>query len=402
MYGQSGIEAAKHLGHRFERGQGFVYPIDVHPQLLVRDQMKARAKTSNPDYILNVGDNFYWAGIEDKCGAADITKLYSNGGTGVEKVNQFQAFFEEVYNGPGLDGKQWLGVLGNHDFGGWLFSHAWDQMIGYTWSTESTGRWMTPALYWRSHVRYPDFTVDYYFLDTNVWDAMDPHNYSPHNICGIQHNPGGAQCPGGLNSIWACPAWFKDLWKKQKDWLEEVVPLSTADWRIVVTHFPPYFGMDDWKWLANRHQFDLIVTGHRHSQFTRTVGDKSQLIWPDWGKEAYKAGFTDFLDPISWVVSGGGGGVTSEHAPAYDGNDDQYGFMDLTLSKESLTVEAITHSGVQRRKIVVGHVFNHTSTTSTTTTTSTMTVTITTTTTSTTSTTYDMLRWIKWKVTGPV
>jgi hypothetical protein len=402
MYGKSGLEAAKHLSHRFERGQGFVYQIDVHPQLLVRDQMKYRAEHSKPDYILNVGDNFYWAGVEDWCGAGDISIPYSNGGTGVDKVNQFQEFYEKIYNGPGLDGKQWLGILGNHDYGGWLFNHAWDQMIGYTWSTQSTGRWMTPSLYWRSTVRYPTFSVDYYFLDTNVWDALDPHNYSPHNICSLQHQGGQSNCPGGLNSVWTCPGWFKDLWKKQKDWLAEVVPTSTADWRIVVTHFPPYFGMWDWKWMAKQHQFDLIVTGHRHSQFTRTVNDKSTLIWPDWGANAFKAGYTDFLDPVSWVVSGGGGGVTSEHAPDVNGWDDQYGFMDLTLTKEELIVEAITHSGKLRRKMVIGHVFNHTSTTSTSTTSSTQTISTTTTTTTTTSTTYDMLTWIEWKVRGPL
>jgi hypothetical protein len=217
------------------------------------------------------------------------------------------------------------------------------------------------------------------------------------------------------------------MWQKQKDWLDEVVPLSTAEWRIVVTHFPPYFGMDDWKHMAKQHQFDLIISGHRHSQFTRTVGDKSQLIWPDWGENAFKAGYTDFLDPISWVVSGGGGGVTSEHAPDTAGNDDQYGFMDLMLSKEKLTVESISHSGVKRRYVEVGHVFNHTSTTSTsttatsststrtsstssttttststtsTTTTTTPTFTSSTTSTTTTSTTYGIVRWMQFKVYG--
>jgi hypothetical protein len=365
LYGASGIEAAKHLSHRFERNQGFVWQVDQHPQLLVRDQMRNRAAWAKPDYILNVGDNFYWAGLEDWCGAGDISALYSNGGTGTSKVNQFQDFYENVYVGQGLDGVQWLGILGNHDYGGWLFNHAWDQMIGYTWTNGPQGRWMTPALYWRSTVRYPTFSVDYYFLDTNVWDALDPHNPSPHNICGVQH-ASGASCPGGLSNVWTCPAWFQNLWNQQKDWLGEVVPLSTADWRIVVTHFPPYFGMPDWKWMAPTYKIDLIVTGHRHSQYVHNIYDEGTLIWPDWGANAPAAGYTDFLNPVSWVVSGGGGGVTSEHAPDPSGNDDQYGFVDLTLTKENLTVEAITHSGALRKTIVVGHVWNRTSTTTTT------------------------------------
>jgi hypothetical protein len=114
------------------------------------------------------------------------------------------------------------------------------------------------------------------------------------------------------------------------------------------------------------------------------------LIWPDWGANAAQAGWTDFLDPVSWVVSGGGGGVTSEHAPDVSGNDDQYGFMDLTLTKEELTIEAISHSGAIRRKMAIGHVWNHTSTTTTSTTSQT-------TSTTTTSTTYGLMTWLEWK-----
>merc|ERR1719436_2309473 len=111
--------------------------------------------------------------------------------------------------------------------------HAWDQAIGYTWSNTGTGRWLTPALYWRVTVRYPHFSVDYYFMDTNVWDALDPHVQSPHNICGQQHNPSNARCPAGLSSIGKCKDWFQKLWSNQKRWLDEVVPKSTAHWRIV-------------------------------------------------------------------------------------------------------------------------------------------------------------------------
>merc|ERR1711874_320411 len=96
----------------------------------------------------------------------------------------------------------------------------------------------------------------------------------------------------------------------------------------------------------------------------RNKGDKPILIWPEWGhKMAVKEGYTDFLDPTAWVVSGGGGGVTSEHVPKADGTDDQYGFMDMTLSKESLKIEAISHGGQLRRTIVIEHNYAHGKTT---------------------------------------
>jgi hypothetical protein len=357
------IEAASHLSHRWGQAYKFVWPVDQKAQSMIAGQMAKRATFSKPDYVLNVGDNFYWAGVEDHCGAPDITETYSGGGTALHKqnpVDQFQVLFEDMYKGPEIDGKPWLGVLGNHDYGGWRMDHAWDQAIGYTWSQKGTGRWITPALYWQVKVNYPDFSVDYYFLDTNIWDALDPKENNPHNICSEAHNPKDAKCPGGPMSIWQCESWFDKLWNEQKNWLEDVVPKSTADWRIVVTHFPPYWGKHEWKKLGEKHEIDLVVTGHRHSQFTRQVGDKAILIWPEWGKEAaLKEGYTDFMDPTAWVVSGGGGGVTSEHVPQSDGTDDQYGFMDLTLEKDKLTIEAISHGGILRRTMVVEPHYPH-------------------------------------------
>lgn len=62
-------------------GCGFVKNVDDKPQLLVAEAFKARAALKDPQllegkahkamgsrYILNVGDNFYWGGIEKTCG----------------------------------------------------------------------------------------------------------------------------------------------------------------------------------------------------------------------------------------------------------------------------------------------------------------------------------------------
>ena len=54
---------------------------------------------NNPDYLLNVGDNFYWGGIFGKCGDTPMSKIND-----VTRA-QFNWIFENVYKGPGLDGK---------------------------------------------------------------------------------------------------------------------------------------------------------------------------------------------------------------------------------------------------------------------------------------------------------
>jgi len=298
--------------------------VDDRAQQRVAGQMRRRAAESNPDYVLNAGDNFYWGGIQTLCGA----RPYAQVDTG-----QWGPIYEEVYRGPGLDGKQWLGVLGNHDYGGFTFSSGWDQVIGYTWGgpPPCTGRWMTPAQYWSARAEYPDFSVDYFFLDTNVFDAFDPHDNPDHNICSLQHTPNGASCGAqGPSSVWDCPAWFRRLWRDQTDWLQRRLSNSSADWQVAVTHFPPTFGRAGWERLVERHGIDLIVSGHVHQQ------------------EVHYMEAGNFLRPTAWIVSGGGGGITSEGVPDAEGADDQYGFFDITLFKEEILIQAISHGGQVR------------------------------------------------------
>lgn len=298
----------------------FVYGVDDRAQQRVAEQMASRAKRRSPDYVINGGDNFYWGGLDIACGITARNFV---------PTGQLEWNFEKVYTGPGLDGKPWLGVLGNHDYGGFRFDRGWDQLISYTWGPGK--RWVMPAQYWASTVRYPGFSVDYFFADTNVFNAEEPHADPEHNICSAIHTPPGASCGvEGPANITECRPWFEKLWGLQKVWLEERLGNSTADWQIVVTHFPPYFGKEYWTDLAHRHGIDLIISGHVHKQ------------------ELHTHGAENFLKPTSWLVSGGGGGITSENIPDEVGHDDQYGFYEMTLTKEVIEVQAISHGGVLR------------------------------------------------------
>jgi len=338
------IAPAVHVEKR--ENQEFVPGVDDNAQFRVRDVMRGRAPASRPDYVVNVGDNFYWAGIERGCLDGAITDV----GT-----PQFEEIYEKVYTGDGLDGRQWLGVLGNHDYGGFRFEQGWDKAIGYTWAS-SSGRWMTPALYYVVKVWYHNFAVDYIFMDTNVFDALDPSDPSSHNLCSAEYNPEGASCePVGPTSVWDCPYWFKGLWERQKGWLDDSVPGMTGDWRIVVTHFPPYWGADDWVELTKKHELDLIITGHRHSQHIYVHDDFGEQIWPDDPTQLK----TDFLNLTAYFVSGGGGGITSERKPEGSGEDDEYGFMDMVITKDLIKVEALSHGGQIRRVATINHEYAH-------------------------------------------
>jgi hypothetical protein len=184
-------------------------------------------------------------------------------------------------------------------------------------------------LYYSAKVIYADFSVDYYFIDTNVWDVWQPAAEAHHNICSQAHNPPAPQDNCGMTgpvSAEDCAQWFHNMWTAEKAWLQSSVPKSQAEWQIVVTHFPPEgtWGGPEWASLASQLGLDMLLVGHRHRQ------------------EMHQS---SSLSPTLYVVSGGGGGITSENLPTADGQDDEYGFVDLTLSREEIMLEMISHGG---------------------------------------------------------
>eukprot|EP00929_Paragymnodinium_shiwhaense_P030601 TRINITY_DN1730_c0_g4_i1.p1 TRINITY_DN1730_c0_g4~~TRINITY_DN1730_c0_g4_i1.p1 ORF type:complete len:522 (+),score=108.83 TRINITY_DN1730_c0_g4_i1:78-1643(+) len=321
--------------------------VDADAQIRVAEQMAKLAKTTPPEFILNVGDNFYPGGVDDHCGKQPSATPSSQ---------QFKQIFEEVYVGDGLEDKEWWSVLGNHDYGGVCFVTAWDQQIYYTWGDGK--RWVMPSQYWMRTVQFADFTADIFFLDTNFEDTFPQHDLEGHNLCGNKGNTdntwycganstnhaldkGGATCgaSGGPTSLDSCPDWFNDLNTKQMKWLSTNLMKSTAQWQIIVTHFPPHFNRNKPRWLAWSKEFgiDLFVTGHTHHQ---TVYYQQEGEGLDLGDTA-------------WVVTGGGGGITSDRYPNKAGADDAYGFMDMKISKDTIEITAISHGGQTRSRTTV-------------------------------------------------
>merc|ERR1711974_424148 len=103
---------------------------------------------------------------------------------------------------------------------------------------------------------------------------------------------------------------FATMWQQSLDMLQAGLKKSTAHWKIAITHYPgdgiarsPPFTTSDFDGL------DLLFTGHRHNQET-----------------ANEQG-------LQWIVSGGGGGITSDGGPVPSGDDDAYGFVRFTATR---------------------------------------------------------------------
>jgi len=291
----------------------FVDDIDKVAQYKVADVMKKVARTSKPDYIINVGDNFYAGGVTSTCGATNMCTLITTG--------QWRTLFEQIYDSPELKGKEWHGVLGNHDYGGWAFNMGWDQSVAYTWHSD---RWLTPALYWERKVQYSIFPL---IITSSTQTTLTPSRQTrPNRTQTFVHETTiGIQTVkkiDGPSNPDHCFSWFWKLWREQLRWLEYRLSKSTAEWQIVVTHFPPQWGAGEWKRLSDQYGIDLIITGHRHQQ------------------EFHLNDHHLDLGGTAWVVTGGGGGITSEANPNFiSPRVQQYGFLDFEITKHEITVD---------------------------------------------------------------
>merc|ERR1712048_800819 len=313
------VKAADNTHDHGDRGR-YMLPSDTHPQHLVAARMNERFTTSQPKYVINGGDNFYFGGLDIRCGVPmgelhDRTRL------------QFKHVFEKMYEGCDVP---FFSVFGNHDFGGRHFNAGWDQEIAYTWAKNTTGRWIQPGFYWSHKVKYPamGFDMEYFMFDSNKGDAKPTGQDAAHNICG-SYNDGRATCAmsGGPSDRGSCHLWFDKLWKEQAEWLEARLKASSARWKVLVTHFPPdQFMRQYYKKLRYKFGVDLFIGSHRHSQEVH-INDKR-------------------FGGLNWVVVGGGGGITSEWNPDESSRGrDQYGFMDVQLSKDAMTITMINERG---------------------------------------------------------
>lgn len=291
---------------------------DHWAQKYVARQMKKVAPMSNPDYVLSVGDHFYPGGINLGCGTRGNTP-------GKDPSGQWNAQFDQVYGGsPGLDGKPWMSVLGNHDYGGYAWFQGWDQQIFETWERDN---WVMPGQYWSRKVQYLDFSVDYFFLDSNVVDTYDPHDAN-HYIC--QRSP-SSTCWNVTET--SCPNMFEQAWSGGRAMVEAGLKASTSEWKVIVTHFPPPVVLLDpvFKKLIKQYGIDLLVTGHTH--------------WQDAG--------IDNDSGVAWIITGGGGGVTADAGVDMPGGHDQaYGFVDFAINRTNLKFDMYTWGGMDGDMII--------------------------------------------------
>ena len=139
-------------------------------ELAVAKTLAASAASLNAQFLLNVGDNFYYYGVDS------VTDP------------QWKTTFEDVYTAPSL-AIPWYSVLGNHDYG---FNP--DAQLQY--KSPVNDRWVMPSRYYTKRVEIGTTGqyISFIFLDASPCQATyrseDKSGWDP---CGGDY-PGPSNC----------------------------------------------------------------------------------------------------------------------------------------------------------------------------------------------------------------
>ncbi|MDY7225306.1 metallophosphoesterase [Hyalangium rubrum] len=152
----------------------------------------------------------------------------------------------------------------------------------------------------------------------------------------------------GLDSSCAIGLASKDLCtlEAQKKWVEADLAASTADWKVVYFHHPPWSSGEHGSQLLMRREFgplferygvDLVLTGHDHNY---------ERSHPMLGNDRAPSGQRG----VPYLVVGGGGAslrAFSASQPAWSAkrNNTDFGFLDVTVIEGTLTAQLRTPKG---------------------------------------------------------
>lgn len=249
----------------------------------VADQMNIAAGKMKPSFIATTGDNIYDNGVK----SVDDSLWLSS--------------FENIYNGEELF-IDWYPTLGNHDYR----SNAQAQ-IDYS---KKSKRWKMPARYYsfERSISDGDGKILFVFLDTDQFERS------------YYKDPG-----------------YGDLLKqdpqKETYWLDSVLTVSNAEWKLVFGHHHVYTGglrkgrisetAEVLESILKKHAVNMYFCGHEHDL---------QYIKPD-GKTAY-------------VVSGAGSQLRETgYLPTTKFAASTQGFCAVSISEKDLLLQVIDYKG---------------------------------------------------------
>ncbi|XP_006631702.2 tartrate-resistant acid phosphatase type 5a [Lepisosteus oculatus] len=191
-------------------------------------EMGKAAKHMGADFILAVGDNFYYRGVNSV------------------RDPRFQETFERVFTAESLEHTPWYVIAGNHDHLGNV-----EAQIEYS---RHSKRWNFRYYYYDLHFRVPhsDATLTILMLDTIL-------------LCGNSHDYLDERPRGASDSLMA---------NQQLQWLAKQLETSRADFLLVAGHYPVWSVsdhgpteclLDNVRPLLLKYNATAYLCGHDHN-----------------------------------------------------------------------------------------------------------------------------------------
>jgi hypothetical protein len=226
-------------------------------------------KSWNPDFVITTGDNNYPDG--------ETATIDNN-------IGKFYSQFIYPYNGSygsGATFNRFFPAMGNHD---------WDNNVGYP-SQPYMEYFTLPG-----NERYYDFVqgpVHFFMLDS---DSREPDGITSTSV--------------------------------QANWLRAKLASSTAQWKIVVMHHPPFSSRTSWpklQWPFKEWGASVVLSGHAHV-YERII-----------------------KNGLPFITNGLGGDSTGSFGTALEGSvvrfGSEYGAGLVRVSATSITFQFITRGG---------------------------------------------------------
>mmetsp|Transcript_553 Transcript_553/g.1439 ORF Transcript_553/g.1439 Transcript_553/m.1439 type:complete len:456 (-) Transcript_553:172-1539(-) len=287
----------------------------------VAHMMAKAAESISSKFVLALGDNFYWGGVNS---ATDP----------LWKTVWLDRFSQESLQTP------WYAILGNHDH----YGNAEAQIdfsrkkLDCAHFKVCPSRWVLPR-YWYSVVVPSDskkFDVQFVFIDTVILaegasmalaeekmkSGLPPH-LKPEDIDKWKK--------------WAGQR--KAMAKLQLEWFEHALNTSTADWLIVAGHYP-------------------VFSGGEHGN-TQELQEQVLPLLQKYKVDAYLAGHDHTLQHledggVNYFVSGSGALNGEYHAiPQSLFGTTENGFMTHRVRQDTMEVQMINSKGKVVNKVVL-------------------------------------------------
>ncbi|XP_056426414.1 tartrate-resistant acid phosphatase type 5 [Hyla sarda] len=225
-------------------------PYYTKQETLVAAELANTVSKWGADFIVSVGDNFYYDGVQD-----------------VEDY-RFQKTFENVFDAESLLPIPWYVVGGNHDHKGNITAQ-----IAYS---NVSSRWKFPHLYYDQSFNIPNTNVSVKLL---MLDTI--------TLCGNSDDFLGGQPLEAANPRLA---------EEQLDWLMEKLQSSKDEYLLVVGHYPVWSIAEHGPTTCLLHHVEPLLKKYNVTAYLSGHDHNMQYLQDDSGIGYVLSGAGNFLE----------------------------------------------------------------------------------------------------------